>query len=61
MARFQKGVSGNPGGRPKLKVDMRERARVHAGAAIDTLLVVMHDGKAPPAAGGRGSAHARTS
>ena len=50
MARFQKGVSGNPGGRPKLKVDMRERVRVHAGAAIDTLLAVMHDGKAPAAA-----------
>ena len=50
MARFQKGVSGNPGGRPKIKVDMRERVRVHAGAAIDTLLAVMHDGKAPSAA-----------
>ena len=50
MARFQKGVSGNPGGRPKIKVDMRERVRVHAGAAIDTLLAVMSDGKAPPAA-----------
>ena len=50
MARFQKGVSGNPGGRPKLKVDMRERVRVHAGAAIDTLLAVMSDSKAPPAA-----------
>ena len=50
MARFQKGVSGNPGGRPKIKVDMRERVRVHAGAAIDTLLAVMHDDKAPSAA-----------
>jgi Family of unknown function (DUF5681) len=50
MARFQKGVSGNPGGRPKIKVDMRERVRVHAGAAIDTLLAVMHDSKAPSAA-----------
>ena len=50
MARFQKGVSGNPGGRPKIKVDMRERVRVHAGAAIDTLLAVMSDSKAPPAA-----------
>jgi hypothetical protein len=50
MALFQKGVSGNPGGRPKLKVDMRERVRVHAGAAIDTLLTVMHDDKAPSAA-----------
>ena len=48
MARFQKGMSGNPGGRPKIRVDMRER--VHAGAAIDTLLAVMHDDKAPPAA-----------
>ena len=47
MARFQKGVSGNPGGR--LKVDMRERVRLHAGAAIDTLLAVMSDSKAPPA------------
>jgi hypothetical protein len=50
MARFQKGVSGNPGGRPKIRVDMRERVRIHAGAAIDTLLAVMHDDKAPPAA-----------
>ena len=49
MARFQKGVSGNPGGRPKIRVDMRERVRVHAGAAIDTLLAVMHDDKAPSA------------
>ena len=50
MARFQKGVSGNPGGRPKIRVDMRERVRVHAGTAIDTLLAVMHDDKAPAAA-----------
>jgi class 3 adenylate cyclase len=48
--RFQKGVSGNPGGRPKLKRDIRERVRVHAGAAIDTLVAVMGDGKAPAAA-----------
>ena len=50
MALFQKGVSGNPGGRPKIRVDMRERVRVHAGAAIDTLVTVMHDDKAPSAA-----------
>lgn len=42
MARFQKGVSGNPGGRPKIKVDMRERVRVHAGAAIDTAPSTWH-------------------
>ena len=47
---FQKGTSGNPGGRPK-------SARRRAGArqrkiteAINTLAAIMDDTKAPPAA-----------
>src|SRR6187401_1428768 len=47
---FQKGVSGNPGGRPKVLGDVQELARQKSPEAITTLANIMHDDKAPPAA-----------
>ncbi len=38
MAQFQKGQSGNPGGRPKEADDVRELARQHGPAAIAKLV-----------------------
>src|SRR5712691_12000632 len=37
MAKFRKGVSGNPGGRPKVLGELQELARMHAPAAITEL------------------------
>lgn len=50
MARFTKGVSGNPGGRPKGEGDIRELARKHTPQAIRTLEKVMNDDNANPSA-----------
>lgn len=50
MARFVKGVSGNPGGRPKAQGDLRELARQHTAAALRVLEKVMNDETAPPSA-----------
>ena len=44
---FQKGVSGNPGGRPKVLGDVQELARQKSPEAITTLGNIMHDEKAP--------------
>src|SRR5262245_24457824 len=38
MAKFQKGVSGNPGGRPKLPADIREAFKAKAPEALEVLI-----------------------
>ena len=43
MAKWEKGESGNPGGRPSGLGDIREFAREHTGTAIATLVRVMND------------------
>ena len=45
--RFQPGISGNPGGRPKEVGHVRELAREHTEEAIRTLAAIMQDGKEP--------------
>jgi hypothetical protein len=47
---FQKGQSGNPGGRPKVVAEVRELAREHTSKAVETLVSIMSNPKAAPAA-----------
>jgi hypothetical protein len=43
LRHFQKGQSGNPGGRPRLPEDVREMARGLSVEALQTLAEVMRD------------------
>ena len=48
--RFKKGQSGNPGGRPKIFTEVKQAAREHTEAAIETLVGVMNNEEATAAA-----------
>ena len=45
---FQKGTSGNRGGRPKAAHSIQELARKHTIEALDVLVQIMLNEKAPP-------------
>ena len=46
--RFQPGRSGNRGGRPKATHSIQELARKHTTEALDVLVQIMLNEKAPP-------------
>ncbi|MBL0952778.1 MAG: HEAT repeat domain-containing protein [Pseudomonas sp.] len=43
MAKFQPGVSGNPGGRPKAEGHVRDLARAQTTLAIEALVEALED------------------
>ena len=47
---FEKGKSGNPGGRPKVVGEVQALACEYTKAAVETLRDILLDKKAPPAA-----------
>ncbi len=47
---FEKGKSGNPGGRPKVTAEVKELARKHTKDALSTLVKILKDKDAAPAA-----------
>jgi hypothetical protein len=47
---FKPGQSGNPGGRPKGDIELRRAARGRTAEALETLINIMRNQKAPAAA-----------
>jgi hypothetical protein len=47
---WKAGVSGNPGGRPKVVAEVRELARKHTTKAVQALAAILDDEKAPHSA-----------
>jgi hypothetical protein len=43
--KWEKGMSGNPGGRPKLELSIRELAQENSVEALETLVHVMRTGR----------------
>ncbi len=50
MAKFQPGTSGNPGGRPREDPSLRQLAKERSQEALEVLVTLMMNKKAPPSA-----------